>query len=93
MSTVKPIYNPPDINSILHGYPLGIQDMRGCHIHIGDIVQFDPEEWGSDNNIFKVEILKSFELSRSLDDLQDWCIVLKKYDGRIISEQQFYWND
>jgi hypothetical protein len=60
----------------------GLRDRHGTPVYVGDVLQFDPEEWGSDDAVFEV---KWDTENCELDilgvpaDIPLWCTVVRHY--------------
>ena len=68
------------------GLPIGINDREGRPIHIGDVLHFDPREWGSDDCYFCVEFSDGQVRypGGGASDLTAWCVIVRKWDeGRV----------
>jgi len=59
------------------GQDTGLVDRHNHHIHIGDVMEFDREVWGNDDNIFIV-LWEDGELSikGSINDLSHYCSII-----------------
>ena len=58
----------------------GLLDRNGRKVHIGDTIEFDPDEWGGDN-----ETIVQFEdgelnVLGGISGVTDWSVVTKGYN-------------
>jgi hypothetical protein len=61
------------------GLWIGINDMDGKPIHIGDTLEFDEKEFGEEC-IFTLTLEKGeFQHPGSVSDLSAWCKVIKPF--------------
>ena len=64
------------------GLPIDVSDRNGNPIHIGDVLHFDPAEWGSDDEYFCVEFRQGeVRHPGSIGDLSAWCTIVRKWDA------------
>lgn len=64
------------------GLPIDVLDRNGNPIHIGDVLHFDPAEWGSDDEYFCVEFRQGkVRHPGSISDLSAWCVIVRKWNA------------
>lgn len=64
------------------GMSIGVNDRTGKPIHIGDLLHFDSNEWGSDDHYFCVEFSRGeVRHSGSVADLSEWCVIVRKWNA------------
>ena len=64
------------------GMSIGVNDRTGKPIHIGDLLHFDPAEWGSESMYFCVEFRQGeVRHPGSISDLSAWCMIVRKWDA------------
>lgn len=65
------------------GVAIGVNDMHGRPIHIGDTLVFDEREWGAPLPPFVIEIKKGLiQHPGSTGDLSSWCEIIETWDGK-----------
>lgn len=61
------------------GIPIGLKDMHGTPVHIGDTLRFDEKEWGGPCT-FIIELNRGeIEMCGSPSDISSWCEVIKPW--------------
>lgn len=64
------------------GLPIDVLDRNGNPIHIGDVLHFDPIEWGSEHMYFCVEFCQGeVRHPGSISDLSAWCTIVRKWNA------------
>lgn len=64
------------------GLPIGVNDREGNPIHIGDVLHFDPDEWGASNHYFCIEFERGeVHGDGTTSDWSEWCVIVRKWDA------------
>lgn len=66
-------------NTVGFGIPIGVHDMHGKPIHVGDTLRFDEREWGDNTtNVFTIKIERGeiTKLGGGAGDLENWCEII-----------------
>ncbi len=63
------------------GMPIGVTDANGVPICVGDTLHFDPDEWGSDDCEFVVQVRNGEIVGNGCpSDWRNWCWIVKRFD-------------
>lgn len=64
------------------GLYTGLSDCHGNPVHLGDTLEFDPNEWGnSDRNKFVIGFSDGeLDCLGTPGDISEWCTIIKKWD-------------
>ena len=62
------------------GFWTGLRDRNGRKVHIGGTLEFDPTEWGGDNENVVQFIDGELDVLGGPSAVSEWCAVTKGYN-------------
>jgi len=62
------------------GFWTGLHDRNGRKVHIGDTLEFDPKEWGGDNETVVQFIDGELNVLGGVSAVAEWSVVTVGYD-------------